>query len=218
MEDQDQGERQQRPFPTRPDSRAYHSPTDEEHKQGDPSRRQSSPRPSHRGSQGQRVTLSHDGDDSRRSRHDDEPRYDRIFKSFKIEPFTGRVAPNAFDAGAAAWFEGFKLQLRTEELIHNVYLTEPGKNALRMRNLSGDARDWYIANQEELLQLGLETLGLRLKREFGSRLSTLQVCRLVASERKRPAESYRKFSVAYAQWQLRLHETSRKPGRLTTLL
>lgn len=147
--------------------------------------------------QRRRITLHRD-DSMDRPRHVDEndnPRMDKIFKSFKIQPFSGNVAPGAFDAGAAAWFEGFKLQLYTEENIFGVYLTERAKNALLFRNLSGDARDWYIANQGNLVDRDLDSLGRRLKREFGSRLTKLQVCEMVANERKRPSESYQQFSL-----------------------
>lgn len=210
MADRDRDEQQQRSFPRHlgPSSPAPGSPPDEEHKQGESPQRDASPE------RQPRITLSHDGIDEqpRRDRQErDEPRYDRIFKSFRIEPFSGRVAPDAFDAGAAAWFEGFKLQLMMEQNIHRVYLPEEAKNALLMRNLTGDARDWYIANQANLVSLGLEDLGSRLKREFGSRLTALQVCRMVASERKRPAESYHQFSL-----RLRAMAAAATPNKVET--
>ncbi|KAE9018583.1 hypothetical protein PR002_g13062 [Phytophthora rubi] len=82
-----------------------------------------------------------------------------------------------------------------EEDIHGVYLSEAAKNALFFRSLTGHARDWYIANKDTLRSRSLETLGRRLKREFGNRLTRLQVCELVANEHKKSSETYHQFSL-----------------------
>ncbi|KAE9355261.1 hypothetical protein PR003_g2933 [Phytophthora rubi] len=88
-----------------------------------------------------------------------------------------------------------KSGLNTQEYLHDLQLPHRLTNALLFQHLRGVARQWYVVNIHELRPHSFEYVCGKVKSEFRSKLSHQQIMLMVASERKKHAETYREYSL-----------------------
>ncbi|GMG16507.1 unnamed protein product [Phytophthora fragariaefolia] len=124
-----------------------------------------------------------------------EKRYDRVIKSFKMETFEGSSFPGALDSGISAWITRFQALLNTQEDLQDLQLPDRMKNALLFQHLRGVVSQRYVANIHKLRSHSFEYVCGKVRSEFSSKLSNQQIMLMVASERKKHAETYREYSL-----------------------